>query len=196
MVLDDTVVRSPSPTQASNHSRINESLERFLNGRRQLVSDVNSSKRKTEDVLPTLDVTSIFRSSHVPDELSDWAVQLSLAGVRDTMLAKLADAYVTYLQLSWLILPVDETADLMPEFIRVSALNELCIPHPVDINIFHNNSLEAPMVSVTDAIPGSSGMDRRSCLVIWPRGSMRMGKLHISTSRVVGYGLHLCSKPL
>lgn len=157
MMIDDTHEQNSEYAQTSQRDRTNEAVQRFLNNRRRLVSDANSSQRRTEDVLPTLDVTTIFQASHIPDELSYWALQLSLSDVRDTLLAKLADAYVTYLQLSWLILPVDETADLLPEFIRVSALNELCVPHPVDVNISPENDLEAPLVYVGNSPPGSSG---------------------------------------
>lgn len=171
-MVDDSGDQKQTQPQDADRSNLNQAFESFLNGRRQAVSEGRSMNRSAEDVLPTLDVTSLFQPSHIPEELSHWALQLSLTEMRDSMLGKLADAYVTYLQLCWLILPIEETADLLPEFIKLSSLNQLCIPHAVDVNVFQDDRLEAPMVSVADAVPGSAGglpTLLASSLAPWPR---------------------------
>lgn len=154
-------------------SDINKALERFLNNRRQTLSVGHARGDGATEVLPPLDVTPLFRPDHEPDELSYWALQLPMANLRLTHFAKLADAYVSYHQLRWIILPTEETASMMPDFVRMSSLTELCVPNPVDISIIEDVTFKAPLVRVHDLPLGSNATTTSTLLAStvtpWPR---------------------------
>lgn len=175
---DDTTIagmseHSDSLITSPVSSDTNKSLERFLNSRRETLSVGHAPGHSATDVLPALDVTPLFRLEHEPDELSYWALQLSMANLRLTHFAKLADAYVSYHQLRWLILPTEETASMLPDFIGVSSLNELCVPNPVEISIIEDATFRAPLVRVHDLPLGSNAAPASTLLsstvTPWPR---------------------------
>lgn len=150
-VMPDTLQNGHGAVDATNAQ-----LARFLNTSRHARQELIKARVSPACLdMSTLDVSSIFDASRLPDELSWWASVLPRSHPGTPLISRLAEAYITYQQLYYIITGEHKVLERLPQFLRyVLPTAELCVPHAVTVSSDTLSFVHLPiaaLLSVMDA---------------------------------------------
>lgn len=152
--LQDGVIQGEVNSPQGKGLTTNGQLARFLNESRHARQELMMARASPGRLeMSPLDVSSILDASRMPDELSWWASVLPRSHPGTPLVSRLAEAYVTYQQLCYIITGDHEALEHLPYFLRyVLPDAEVCVPHPVTVSSDTSSFMHFPLAAIMSVI--------------------------------------------